>query len=151
MPEIPISTQLDRFHVPLIVYSPLLKKAGHFKSISSHFDIAPSIIAFLKENYNMIFPSLSAWIGHGLDTGSVFRNLHPIPLMRNKSEFIDFIEDDELLSANTLYKIYPTMDIEAIENENKLEQLLEHFEIFKSKNALVCRNNKLIPDSLLKK
>jgi phosphoglycerol transferase MdoB-like AlkP superfamily enzyme len=151
MPEIPISTQLDRFHVPLVIWSPLLKEAKCFKSISSHFDITPSMTAFLRENYQLKFPVLSAWIGHGLDTGLVFRNKQAFPLMRNKSEFVDFVEGEDFISGGNLYKIYPSMDIEASENENRFSELDAHFEQFRARNALACKNGKIIPDSLIKK
>ena len=66
MPEIPISSQIDRFHVPLVIYSPLLKKGKKFSSVVSHFDITPSLLSFLQHNYDIKQPSVSAWIGHGL-------------------------------------------------------------------------------------
>ena len=49
MPEIPMKTKIDRYHVPLIIYSPLLKQPAQFESISTHFDITPSVIVDAKE------------------------------------------------------------------------------------------------------
>jgi membrane-anchored protein YejM (alkaline phosphatase superfamily) len=43
--------KLARFHVPLFIFGPMLKKAERFKSISSHWDITPSLVSFLMNNY----------------------------------------------------------------------------------------------------
>ena len=148
MPEIPISTQIDRFHVPLVIYSPLLKKAQKFSSVVSHFDIAPSFLAFLQHNYGIKQPSVSAWIGHGLDTEPSFRNLRSYPMMRNKNEFMDFIDGEHFLGGETLYMISKTLDIEPLDDRNLKEGSQNKFENFRKVNLYVTRNNRIIPDSI---
>ena len=80
---IPITQKdkLCRYHVPLFIYSPLLKRTARFKSISSHFDVAPSMVSFLMNNYNFNKLEETAWLGKGLDTARQFRNIHQIPLL----------------------------------------------------------------------
>ncbi len=148
MPEIPISTQIDRFHVPLVIYSPLLKKAQKFSSVVSHFDIAPSILAFLQHNYGIKQPSVSAWIGHGLDTEPSFRNMHSFPLMRNKNEFMDYTDGDKFLGGETLYRISETLDIEPLSDNDLKTTVQNKFENFRKVNLYVTRNNRIIPDSI---
>ena len=65
IPEIPMRTKIDRYHVPLIIYSPLLKRTARFSSISTHFDLTPSILSYLKTNHNVRIPFLISWIGGG--------------------------------------------------------------------------------------
>ena len=84
MPEIPMRNKIDRYHVPLIIYSPLLKRTAQFASISTHFDIAPSLLAFLHHNFALKVPSQASWLGEGLDTARAFRNIHKYPLMQTK-------------------------------------------------------------------
>ena len=50
---VPQKDNLSRFHVPLYIYSPMLKKTAKFKSISSHTDVAPSLVSFLTNNYTI--------------------------------------------------------------------------------------------------
>ena len=149
MPEIPISTQLDRFHVPLVIYSPMIIKPQKFSSVSTHFDVLPSLLAFLRENYRMKFPYYVSWIGHGLDVEPSFRNIHSYPLMRNKGEFVDYIDKLDFLSKTTLYRVYRTLDIEPENNDNN-QSIGNKFEDFKTKNNFVCKKNRLLPDSLMK-
>jgi len=150
MPEIPISTQLDRFHVPLVIYSPLLKKAEKFPSIVTHFDLTPSLIAMLSGKNYIKRPEVASWIGHGLDNSLSFRSLNSYPLMRNKNEILDLLNKDEFLSNQTLYQVYPNMNIEPQENTEHQKLLKEELDNFIRKNNYACQNNKLIPDSLMK-
>jgi uncharacterized sulfatase len=148
MPEIPISTQIDRFHVPLVIYSPMLKKTEKFSSIISHFDITPSLIAMLNGAKYIKRPTVAAWIGHGLDNSVDFRSLQTYPLMRNKNEILDLLSSDQFLSNQTVYQIAPDLNIEPQENANRQKQLKEELDNFIRKNNYACKNNKLIPDSL---
>jgi uncharacterized sulfatase len=150
MPEIPISTQIDRFHVPLVIYSPMLKKAEKFSSIVTHFDVAPSIIALMDAKKFITRPSLAAWIGHGLDNSVSFRNRNSYPFMRNKNEILDFISSETFLAAGTQYKIYENMNIEPVDESDKKARLTNELDNFIRMNNYACLNNKLIPDSLLK-
>ncbi len=150
MPEIPISTQIDRFHVPLIVYSPMLKKAEKFSSVVTHFDITPSLIALLDGKNFITRPTVASWIGHGLDNSTSFRSLNAYPLMRNKNEILDFINAEYFIANNTNYKLYSDMNIEPSNDKEVETQLKEELDNFLRKNKYVCENNKLIPDSLVK-
>ena len=149
MPEIPISTQIDRFHVPFIIYSPMLKRTARFSSISSHFDIAPSILAFLNKNYGMKTPTETTFIGSGIDTTRQFGNKHSYPLMRNKNELIDYLYHDYLLSDKTLYRIYETLDIEPVNDQTTKDKIINLFDEFKQRNAAMLKSKKLIPPELI--
>ncbi len=137
MPEIPIASQLDRFHVPLLIWSPLLKKSARFNSISSHFDVLPSMLSLLNSNFGIQIPNESSIIGTGLDINPTFRNIHSYPLMRNKSEFMDYLDEDYFLSGSTLYKISSTMDISPINDPQKQAVIERKYNLFKQKNNKV--------------
>ncbi len=150
MPEIPITTQVDRFHVPLIIYSPLLKRPAKFSSVSSHYDITPTLLALLEDQYKMEKISFSTFIGTELDTARQFRNIHKYPLMRNKNELIDYLHGEYFYSDKTLYKILNDLRIVPLENktiENKIEN---EFADYRRRNSFMLQTKKLIPDSLLK-
>lgn len=150
MPEIPITTQVDRFHVPLIIYSPLLKYPAKFSSVVSHFDITPTLLSLLADQYKTEKISLSTFIGTGLDTTRQLRNIHKYPLMRNKNELIDYLYGEYFYSDKTLYKILNDLRIVPLENktiENKIEN---EFADYRRRNSLMLQTRRLIPDSLLK-
>ena len=148
MPEIPISTQIDRFHVPLLIYSPMIKKPSIFNGISSQYDITPSIISMLRNRYKMNFPLYSHWIGFSLDTSKTFCAKHIYPFMRNKNEMMDFIVGTNFLSNTDNYDVDNRLGINISSNALEKKQLIDRFEHFKQINHFTCKNNKLIPDSL---
>jgi len=148
MPEIPISTQIDRFHVPLVIYSPMLKKAEKFSSLVTHFDLTPSLIAMFNKAKYIKRPTVAAWLGHGLDNSVDFRSLQTYPLMRNKNEILDLLSTDQFLSNQTVYQISPDLNIEPEDNSAQQNQMKDELDNFLRKNNYACKNNKLIPDSL---
>ena len=149
MPEIPISTQLDRFHVPLVIYSPLISKPQKFSSLVSHFDVTPTLLSYFSHNYGIKLPTVSAWIGHGLDNSVNYRSINSYPLMRNKSEFMDYLDNETFLSGQTNYQVDKTLDIEPLNNKAAMDKAQQKFENFKQVNSYVTENNKIIPDSLI--
>lgn len=147
---IPIAQKdkLCRFHVPLYIFSPMLKKAESFKSISSHWDITPSVISFLFNNYKFNRLDQTAWMGNGLDTSKEFRNTQGIPLTRNKGTIDDYVYKDYLYSSGELYKIKDNFDTEKISDDDVLEKITNEFSAFKQLNAYLTQKDKIIPKSL---
>lgn len=151
MPEIPMSTKIDRYHVPLLIYSPLLAKKQKFSSVSSHFDITPTLTAWLKYSHKLNIPDINAWLGTGIDTAVRFRNIHTIALKQTKPELIDFVRGDYMLNGDAVFKIMPNMDLEPDNTPEKKFSLKSAFNKFKKNNQDFVTNGKLVPDSLSKK
>ncbi len=68
------SNQIDNYHVPLIIWSPMLRECHRFPAIVTHRDIAPSLLSYFKHNYGIEYPENESWLNHGLDTCSTFRS-----------------------------------------------------------------------------
>ncbi|SDR66577.1 LTA synthase family protein [Christiangramia echinicola] len=151
IPEIPMASKIDRYHVPLLIYSPLLKRQEEFESISSHFDVAPSLISFLKNNYALKAPESNSFIGAGLDTTRSFQNIHNIPLKQTKTELIDFVMGEYHLNGDNLYRLTRDFKEEPVQDEAKKDELRNAFNQFKRKNAEVIEGKKILPDSLIRK
>ncbi|WP_035463789.1 LTA synthase family protein [Algoriphagus vanfongensis] len=146
LPEIPMSSRLDRFHVPLIVYSPLIKDPRYFRGMSSHFEITPSLLAFLDSQVGLDMPVESTWLGQVLDTAQNFQSKIAMPLMRNKNQLVDYIHGDLFYSDGQLYKISDNLNIDPLESPQDLNQLLGEFEDFKNKNNYMVQTRKLFPE-----
>lgn len=148
---IPIAQKdkLCRFHVPLYIFSPMLKKAETFKSVSSHWDITPSIVSFLMNNYKMNKLEKTAWMSSGLDTNKSFRNIHSIPIMQNKGVINEFIYKDYLYSNGDLYKIDQNFETTKISDSDILKTIEDTLRETKKLNAYLTQKNKIIPKSLL--
>lgn len=147
---IPIAQKdkLCRFHVPLYIFSPMLKKPETFKSVSSHWDVTPSLLSFLMNNYKFNKLEETAWMGDGLDTAKQFRNIHKIPLMRYKGSINDFMYKDYLYSDGDLYKVNEDFGTYKVKEEELKEAMADSLLKFKKLNAYVTQQNKIYPDSL---
>lgn len=146
MPEIPLQTKIDRFHVPLIIYSPLLKSARTFKNTVSHLDIAPSILSFYKLNYGLKTPEEVTWIGRGLDEG-VSTKTNGMAMMQSKNQLIDFVYGNFHLSEDNLYKLDANLNEEMIQDESQRKLIKQRFERFKKINKKFINERKVMPDS----
>ncbi len=148
MPEIPMANKIDRYHVPLIIYSPLLRRTAKFSSISTHFDITPSLLAMLKAKYAIDLPSLVTWMGTGLDTTRAFQNVHDYPFMQTKNDIVDFINATDMLNQNSVFMIGPDMGLTPDNDQPVLSRLGSLFDQFKQRNNKMLSTGKLMPDSL---
>ncbi len=151
MAEIPLRSKIDRFHVPLIIFSPLLRRVAQFESVSTHFDITPSLLSFLKKAAKLNLPTGASWLGDGLDTARSFRNIHSYPLIQTKTAMVDFIQGDYHLNGNQLFKLGVDLVETPIQDDEKFKQLSSAFDNFKRKNDKISNGGKLLPDSIIKK
>ncbi|WP_339627207.1 sulfatase-like hydrolase/transferase [uncultured Maribacter sp.] len=142
---IPQRNNISRFHVPLIMYSPMLKTTRKMSSVSSHFDVTPSILALLGDQYELKMPKKVAWMGGALDMQTAFRSTKNIPLMRNKNELKEYLSGEKLYTDGDIMAIDENMDISSAFGGGSVEATLERF---KSINQYVTTENKIIPDSL---
>ncbi|MBE0423625.1 MAG: sulfatase-like hydrolase/transferase [Lutibacter sp.] len=147
---IPIAQKdkLCRYHVPLLIFSPLLKKAEKFKSISSHWDVTPSLLSFLMNNYKLNKLKEMSWMSKGLDTAKQFRNIHQIPLMRYKGGINDFIYKNYLYADGELYKINENFGTNKVNEPELLKIAADSLLEFKKLNGYLTKNNRIFPDSL---
>ncbi|WP_225444097.1 LTA synthase family protein [Echinicola arenosa] len=145
LPEIPMSTKIDRFHVPLIIYSPKLKRSKYMDAVNTHFEIAPSLLAFLQHNYNLKMPESVAWRGTVLDTVAQFESKVTHALMRNKYQFGDYLDGYYFISDNDLYMISDNMNIDLIDRPDIFSRLHSSFEEYKAKDNFAMENNAILP------
>lgn len=144
---IPQQNALSRFHVPMLLYSPLLKKPQKISSASSHIDLVPSLLAMLSAKYNIKLPLKTSWLGNGLDMQSKFRIAKNIPLMRNKNELNDFISGDKFYRNGDLFEINENLELEKLTTDASTYKAL--LNDFKGLNAYVTKKNKILPEEFV--
>lgn len=145
LPEIPMVSRIDRFHVPLLIYSPLLKRRDYFRGVTSHHEITPSLLAMLEKQNLVTLPEEVIWQGQVLDTARNFQSLLAMPLMRNKNQLLDYIHGEFFLSDGQVFLVSDGMNIEPIEDDDALNRLNGEFEEFKNKNSYMVQTRKLLP------
>ena len=128
----------------------MLVRTSAISSVSTHFDIAPSLLAFLHHSYQIKIPVLASWMGTGLDTTRDFRNIHAYPLMQTKTDLVDFVAGDYHVNQNNLYKLSADLSESPFQDDDKKNQFESLFELFLKRNALLTNGSvRLIPDTIL--
>jgi hypothetical protein len=145
LPELPMDSRLERYHVPLIVFSPLLAAPRSIKAVSSQFDIAPSLLAFLGNQYQLQMPPQVTFLGTGLDTHPGFRNLHAIPLKQTKTELSDFISGGVYLAQGRRYAIGDGLRTDRIDDTAAVGRARAQFAAFVGANATLEQGASLAP------
>ena len=145
LPELPLAEWIDRYHVPLIVYSPLLKAPRRIHSVSSQFDVAPSLLALLAHGYGLKTPQSVTWLGSGLDLEPSFRNVHDIPMKQTKPALVDFVSGEWYLSRGALYRLREGLHAEAASDSDAKARTEQRFEAFRAANAQFAHTLALMP------
>ena len=139
---VPQKDNLSRFHVPLYIYSPMLKKTAIFKSISAHSDVTPSLVSFLTNNYKFNKIEKTTWLAKGLDTARTFRNVNTIPLMRYKGSINDYIYKEYFYSDGNMFKIDENFNINETGDDMR-ETVNSSFNDFKRLNSYLTTKDKI--------
>jgi uncharacterized sulfatase len=145
LPEIPMAEWIDRYHVPLLIYSPLLKAPRRIKSVSSHMDVTPSLLAMLAHRYPVRTPALVAWVGAGLDVEPEFRSIHDFPLKQTKANLVDFVSGNWFVSRGALYRLRDGMHPEPVGDAAELARAEQRFAAFRAANASFAQTLALMP------
>lgn len=150
LPEIPLASRIDRYHVPLILYSPLLREPAMIGAVSSHFDVAPSLLAWLSHAHGIRTPRRATWMGKGLDMAAGFRNLHDVPLKQTKTDLRDFVSGEWFLGNGRLYALEDNLEIEPVDDAARLASVRRRFDAFLAANAGFARDRRLAPPDALR-
>ncbi len=136
----------EKFRVPLIIYSPMLKQSATFKGLCSHIDILPSILALLQDNFNLKFPQQNHWIGQGLDTSEIFNAKRNIPLSIYSHILPNYIAENHVIFEDKVIRFDSLFTITNETNLNKINAVEELFEDYSFLNNYVCVENKIWPE-----
>lgn len=146
-----LNNPLQKYHVPLIIYSPLLKQPRQMESVVSHWDITPSINAFLNKNYDYKIDSLSHWMGKELDTNKNFNINQTLTFMLNNRSVEDLLLDSLFLSRGRLYSINNDLTCNHIENEKQGNMMKDILLVLNNISQYVCKNDLVCPSNYEKK
>lgn len=138
--------ELSRFKVPLIIYSPLLKKPRMVENVSTHLDITPTLINFLRTNYLPELPEVVPFIGHELDMRPGFHTDRTIMLGGpNCQNDVLFSKGYGLLNGG-LYKVDRRLTAVKINNPKKRKELKKQLEYYNLFSRYVLEQDRVIRD-----
>ena len=146
LPEVPMASRIERYHVPLMIYSPMLKAPRRIKAVSSHVDIAPSLLTMLSHRYGYVMPSRTHWMGSGLDVQPKWRNVHAMALKQTKTELSDYVSGEYYLAQNQLFTLQDGMVTTPEDNLTVAQDLQTEFTSLKSHLSQLFFSKQLVSD-----
>jgi phosphoglycerol transferase MdoB-like AlkP superfamily enzyme len=137
---------LERYRVPLIIYSPLLKDSATFKGACSHIDVLPSLMALLDENFGLELPEESALVGSGLDMSKEYRSNKTIQLNLHSFQFPVFIHEEHFVYSHEVYRMdsYGKFELEA--DKAICKNVLDIYNSYKFINNYAIAKDRIIRD-----
>lgn len=149
---------LDAYHVPLIIWSPLLEKSACFDAVVSHNDITPSVLALLHENFGLETPETVSWVSDGLDTVSGFHSNIRNYFLHYSRELKDFVWNDYYYTisdkTNPVAHIVEGVkleNIDNIDNQTIADDLNDKFKTMVYVDNYVYSNNRILKHSFDKR
>lgn len=137
---------LDAFHVPLIIWSPMLEKTERFNSVVSHNDIVPSLNALLRENYNLKTPKKIHWVGQELDTIKDFHCDLKTCFLRYTRTIFDGIYENyyyDFSSSKKAFLIEEDLELTEIQDNEIINNIDENFKTLIYVDNYSYTNNKV--------
>lgn len=141
---------IEHYHVPMIIFSPMLREARHFHSVSSHLDITPSVLALLDPVYNFKAEKQAHWLGQGVDTFAGFRNIHTLAFTRTSNKTVDYLKNDHYYSGNLLYKIGSGLKLMVVNDDLKHQEMKDELTSSVITYNYTNQNNLLVPLASIK-
>lgn len=123
---------LRSFNVPLLIYSPLLKENKQMDAVVSHYDITPTINAYLSNNFDYQVDEYCHWLGTSLDTVKGFRSKVNQAFMLNNRDVVDYLHDEYFLCRSRLYTIDNNLCLTSVDNPDlhkKLKKELDDYNL----------------------
>lgn len=148
MTDIPAQNSLKRYHVPLIIYSPLLKAPHVFHSVGSHLDVYEPLLVWLQKTYQLQIPNVQATVSNSLDTTTYFVNRKPVVFMNGNRDIVEMYNGNYFITENTLYRVDENFNLKAEENASQKEKMQQQLEAFRQANTWATLTQHLLPDSI---
>jgi len=148
MTDIPARNSLKKYHVPLIIYSPLLKAPHVFHSVGSHLDLYEPLLVWLRNTYQMQIPQVQATVSNSLDTTTAFVNRKPVVFMNGNRDIVEMYNGNYFIADNTLYRVDERFNLRAEENETQKKKMQQQLEAFRQANTLATITQHLLPDPI---
>ena len=144
--EIDSKNRLGFYHVPLIIYSPMLKRTADFPAVVSHLDVAPSMLALLHNNFGVPVPETESWVGCGLDTCHQFRSNSRFLMMDYSHDIGEILYGKYFYfkEKDAVYEIDSVLNFTLRDEEPLRSEIIAKLDDFKAINNYVYLNDKLL-------
>lgn len=137
-------SRLEKYQVPILIYSPLLTKTGRFQNVVCQKDVPSALQALLRENFNLNLPNFNISQSHNLKTKTNFESTGEHVFMYSGKSMENYLWREYILYEDELFKITENMKLTPIENKGLLDSMLTRLSDYRILSNYVCQKNKYI-------
>lgn len=148
--ELCVYDELSRFKIPLIIYSPLLKKTQTFRSVSTQLDLAPTLLNYLRLTYGMELPSSVPFLGKELSYVKRYECKRALVLGSGRLKGEHVLYDNYFMFLNELYRVKNELEIVPVKNEKAKRKVSEQRKMCDLMADYTIYGNKILPEILTK-
>lgn len=144
--EIPAKNQIKKYHVPLIIFSPLVHSPSIFHEVASHLDLYETLLSYYRKYPNLKIPEYSTALGSGLRFSTAYDDQTTIPLMTDNRRIDDFFYNGFFIAEqNRLYKVKPGFELQEYFDQKNFYKIKSKMEVYESASISTCQNDGLLP------
>ncbi|MBK9107662.1 MAG: LTA synthase family protein [Saprospiraceae bacterium] len=144
--EIPVNNPLKKYHVPLIIYSPLLKETERFHEVCSHLDLYQTLMPYLRSEYDLRVPVFSTALGEGLKFEKTFNQAKVIPLMTDNRRIEDFFYHGLFISeSNRMFKVDENFELHEYYNNKSFQNIYHKLKCYQAASVVATEDEYLLP------
>lgn len=133
---------MSKYHVPLLIYSPLLKHPKKIPYWVSHLDIAPTLMNFLRLNYQVKIPEQHTFLGNEL---SMKKREKRALIFKGQNIMVrDILLGNTAFLEGQLYHLTPSLTPIKINNAKQSKILLKQAAYMRMFNHYVVEQNHII-------
>lgn len=136
---------IDKYHVPLMIFSPMLNKVERYQPVVSHRNIAPSVLSLLASNGFISSPKNISWFSSTLDTVSYFRSKGFSPFMLTNRKIDEYLYRDFFITPERVYKINESLCLTQIEEKEVIDSITAVAARYRFIDRYVCDYDALLP------
>ena len=136
--------KLSHHHVPLIIWSPLIKHAKRFDHIVTHNDVAPGIYGLLTSKYGIKAYETVHWLGDGL--GPTPKTMLVLNYNHSIHDIVfhnHYYESGDSFTPENLYSFGEDMVLKPCEDEVMLDSCRRQLELMKYLYSYTYLSNRL--------
>jgi len=141
------NSRIEKYHVPLMIYSPLLKESQKFEQIVCQKDVPSALQALLRDNFNLNLPEFSISQSNNL----LVDHQASFALMYADKRLENYYHKGHFVVGEKVYKLNDEMDlVKTGLGDGEKDELRELMNLYKTLAISSCYDNKILPDEIFK-
>ena len=150
--ELTVTSEIEKYKTPLILYSPQVKKAETFEAVCSHADITPTVINYLRLTYPQLgLPNQVPFSGKELQFKKSFESKRTLPLITIDMQNKHLVMGDYFLYDKQLFRIHRNLRTTKINAPKVANRMTNQLKLFNRLAKYLYDYDRILPEEIYSK